>query len=85
VGLLLLLAPFAAVVARTLARARTVAHDRWVVASAFGSLAVLFLTGVTIDYRFFSFVPALAFVMLAILRRLSSPSGSPIEGANPAR
>jgi O-antigen ligase len=85
VGLLLLLAPFAAVVARTLARARTVAHDRWVVAAAFGSLVVLFLTGVTIDYRFFSFVPALAFVMLAILRRLPSTSGSPIEGANPAR
>jgi hypothetical protein len=26
---------------------------------------------VTLDYRFFSFVPALSFVMLAILRRLT--------------
>ena len=70
-GLLLLLAPFAAVVARTLARARTVTADRWIVAAASGSLVVVFLTGATIDYRFFSFVPALPFVMLAILRRLT--------------
>jgi O-antigen ligase len=71
VGLLLLLAPFAAIVAKTLARARTVTADRWIVAAASGSLVVVFLTGATIDYRFFSLVPALPFVMLAILRRLT--------------
>jgi O-antigen ligase len=70
-GLLLLLAPFAAIVTRTLARARAVTDDRWIVAAASGSLIVVFLTGVTLDYRFFSFVPALSFVMLAILRRLT--------------
>src|SRR5262245_42748491 len=70
-GLFLLLAPFATIVARTLARARAVTADRWIVAAASGSLMVVFLTGVTLDYRFFSFVPALAFVMLAILRRLT--------------
>lgn len=71
VGLLLLLAPFAAIMVRTLARARTVTADRWIVAAASGSLVVVFLTGGTIDLRFFSLVPALPFVMLAILRRLT--------------
>jgi O-antigen ligase len=85
VGLLLVLAPFAAVVTKALARARTVTGDRWIVAAATGSLMVVFVTGVTIDLRFFSFVPALPFVMLAILRRLSIAPGSPIEGTNPAR
>jgi O-antigen ligase len=74
VGLLLLLAPFAAVLGRTLARARTMTADRWIVAAASGSLVVVFLNGATIDYRFFSFVPALSFVMLAILRRLGQPT-----------
>jgi O-antigen ligase len=71
VGLLLLLAPFAAIVARALARARAVTADRWIAAAAAGSLVVVFLNGLTLDYRFFSLVPALPFVMLAILRRLT--------------
>jgi len=75
VGLLLLLAPFAVVFTRALARARTVTADRWIVAAASGSLMVAFLTGVTLDYRFFSFVPALPFVMLAILRRVTDDPG----------
>jgi hypothetical protein len=48
-----------------------VTADRWIVAAACGSLIVVFLTGMTIDLRFFSLVPALPFVMLAILRRLT--------------
>ena len=75
VGLLLLLGPFVVIVARALARARSIAADRWIVAAACGSLIVVVLNGMTLDYRFFSFVPALSFVMLAILRRVTSESG----------
>ena len=84
VGLLALLGPFVVIVARALARARSVVADRWIVAAACGSLIVVVLNGMTLDYRFFSFVPALSFVMLAILRRVTSESGRSVGATNPA-
>jgi O-antigen ligase len=68
-GLLLLLAPFVAIGAKALAHARTSPADRWIVGAAMGSLAVVALTAFANDFHYFSFVPALSFVMLAILRR----------------
>jgi O-antigen ligase len=80
VGLLLLLGPFVVIVARALACARSAVADRWIVAAACGALIVIVLDGMTVDFRFFSFVPALSFVILAILRRVTSES-SPSAGA----
>lgn len=84
VGLLLLIAPFAVIVARAIARARQVAVDRWIVAAAGGSLLIVVLDGMTLDYRFFSFVPALSFVMLAILRRVTGGPGVGVVTTDPA-
>ena len=70
-GLLLLLAPFVVIVTKALARAPSSPTDRWIVAAASGSLVVVMLAGLASDYHYFSFVPALSFVMLAILRRMT--------------
>jgi len=78
IGLVLLLGPFAVIVAKALTRARSMGADRWIVAAACGSLMVVLLNGMTLDYRFFSFVPALLFVLLAIIRRITSESVPPV-------
>jgi O-antigen ligase len=84
VGLLLLLTPFAVIVTRALARARLVVDGRWIVAASCGSLIVILLDGTTFDFRFFSFVPALSFVMLALLRRTTGTSSARVAATNPA-
>lgn len=68
-GLLLYAVPFVAFSLEGLRRARTRGPDSWVFAAALASLAVIVLTGATLDYRFFSFALMLPWVCLAILRR----------------
>jgi O-antigen ligase len=69
-GLLLLLVPFIVIVTKALAHSLSSPTDRWIVGAASGSLVIVMLTGFANDYHYFSFVPALSFVMLAMLRRL---------------
>ena len=73
VGLLLLLGPFAVVLVRSLRRARAPSPDRWLLIGASAAILVIILTGATIDYRFFSFAPAVPWLFLGLLRRAISP------------
>jgi O-antigen ligase len=73
VGLLLMLAPFVVIVLRALRRARAPSPDRWLLIGVSAAVAVLSLAGTTFDYRFFSFVPALPWLLLGLLRRAIPP------------
>jgi O-antigen ligase len=75
VGLFLLLAPFVVIATRSLRRARQLSPDRWLLIGGSAAVAVVLLTGATIDFRFFSFVPALPWLLLGLLRRVIPPQG----------
>ena len=42
---------------------------RWFVSGALGALAIYVLTANANDFRFFSFIPALPWLLLGMLRR----------------
>jgi O-antigen ligase len=83
-GLLLLFVPFIVIGTKALARARSSPADRWIVGAASGSLVVVMLTATANDYHYFSLVPALSFVMLAILRRMTGDWSPHADIARPA-
>jgi O-antigen ligase len=75
VGFLLFLLPWIPIVADGVRRVRTPSPDRWLPVAMLASIALLAINAATLDYRFFSFVPGLAWLALALLRRwLSSPA-----------
>ncbi len=80
VGLLLLLAPWIVITARSVSRIRRVPEGRWLLVAAVGAAWVVALTGTTIDYRFFSFVPAVPWLFLGLarmeLRRVGRPESA---------
>jgi O-antigen ligase len=78
VGLLLLLGPFAAMMLSAVRRARAPSSDRWLLIAAPAAILVIVLTGVTLDYRFFSFVPAVPWLFLGLLRRVIPPQGASV-------
>jgi len=69
VGLFLLLAPFAAVASTALRRARAPSSDRWLLIGASAAVVALILAGTTYDYKYFSLMVALPYLLLALLRR----------------
>jgi O-antigen ligase len=71
VGLVLYVAPFLLVGIRALRRPPP-ESERWLLASALGSLVVVYVTASTLDFRFFSFAQMLPFAFLGILRRLTA-------------
>jgi len=68
IGLLLFVAPFLILGYRGIA-GWTRSRENWIVVASMSSLLVLFLSALTLDFRFFSLAQALPFVFLAILRR----------------
>jgi O-antigen ligase len=69
VGLLLFLAPFVTVGWRAARRARLPSPDRWFFVAGLGVIGVVLLNATTVDYRLLSFVPALPWLFLGLLRR----------------
>jgi O-antigen ligase len=69
-GLMLMLLPWSIVVGENLRRARAPSGSLgWLTVSLMAILAVYVLTALTTDMRFFSFVPALSWVAVGLLRR----------------
>jgi O-antigen ligase len=75
VGLLLFLVPFVPVMLRAARRARLPAPDRWFFVAGLGVIGVVELNAATVDYRFFSLVPALPWLFLGLMRRNLSATG----------
>jgi O-antigen ligase len=69
VGLALLLIPAAIITWQALKMALASPELRWFVVGAIAALGVYVFTASSIDMRFFSFVPALTWLLLGILRR----------------
>ena len=68
-GFALFVLPWVAIVLRSLRRLRAPAPDRWFLVAMLGSIVLIFIDGATLDYRFYSYVPMLAWLSLALLRR----------------
>ncbi len=75
VGLMLFLLPFGPVLWRAWRRARIPSPSRWFYVAGLASIVVIEVNAVTLDYRFFSFVPVLAWLFLGLLRREVASSG----------
>jgi O-antigen ligase len=74
VGLLLFVVPFVVVMLRAARRVRLPAPDRWFFVAGLGVIGVVELNATTVDYRFFSLVPALPWLFLGLMRRnLTAP------------
>jgi drug/metabolite transporter (DMT)-like permease len=69
VGFVLFLLPWVVIIARALRRARAPTPDRWFLVAAVGGILLVAVNGGTTDYRFFSFVPMVAWLLLGLLRR----------------
>jgi O-antigen ligase len=69
IGFAIFVLPWVTILLRGLGRARRATPDRWFVAAMLGSIVLLGVNAATLDYRFFSFVPMLGWLMLALLRR----------------
>ena len=69
IGLALLLVPWLTIGWRALVDASKHPDVRWFVSGALGALAVYFFTANANDFRFFSFIPALPWLFLGLLRR----------------
>ena len=68
-GLVVFLLPWIIVMYRTLRRLRSTRYPRWFTLSLLGIVGVFVLIALTSDMRFFSFVPALAWIAVGLLRR----------------
>jgi O-antigen ligase len=81
IGFAIFLVPWIAVLVRAGARVRRVAADRWFVAAMLASIVVLAINAATLDYRFYSFVPMLGWLSLALLRRrCAEPPSTTLSG-----
>jgi O-antigen ligase len=77
VGLLLLLLPWLWICRNALRRIRARAPDRWLDVAGVGAVFLIAFTGATLDLRFFSFVPAVLWLFLALMRRADADSRIP--------
>jgi O-antigen ligase len=69
IGLVLFVLPFAAVIWRALRYARRAGPDQWFYVAGLGTITVIGITAGTLDYRFYSFIPMLAWMFLGLVRR----------------
>ena len=75
IGFAIFVLPWIAIFLRGAGRVRMLAPDRWFVVAMLGSIFLLAVNAATLDYRFFSFVPMLGWLSLALLRRrLAEPA-----------
>jgi O-antigen ligase len=75
VGFAIFVLPWLAIFLRGLGRVRKPAPDRWFLAAMLASIVLLAVNAATLDYRFFSFVPMLGWLSLALVRRrLAEPA-----------
>lgn len=72
VGLLLLVLPWLWICLNALRRIRARAPDRWIDVAGVAAVFVIAFTGATLDLRFFSFVPAVLWLFLALMRRAAA-------------
>jgi hypothetical protein len=75
IGLALLLIPWLTIIGRALKVALARPEMRWFLVGSIAAVAVYVLVANTLDMRFFSFVPALPWVFLGLLRRGHSFGG----------
>lgn len=75
-GLALLLMPWLVIIVKSLKLATARPELRWFVVGSFAAIAVYVLVANTLDMRFFSFVPALPWLFLGLLRRGRSFGGA---------
>ena len=73
VGLLLLLLPQLVIVLLAANRARAPSAERWLLVGGIAAVAVVALSAATLDLRFFSFVPAVPWIFLGLMRRVVGP------------
>jgi O-antigen ligase len=69
VGFAIFVLPWIAIVLRGLGKVRRPAPDRWFLAAMLASILLLAVNAATLDYRFFSLVPMLGWLSLALVRR----------------
>jgi O-antigen ligase len=69
IGFAIFVLPWLPILARAGARLRRATPDRWFIAAMLASIVVLAVDAATLDYRYFSFVPMLGWLFLALLRR----------------
>jgi O-antigen ligase len=81
IGLLLYALPFLILAGLAVARVRARTPDGWVIVGTLASLFVIVLSGVTLDFRFFSFAQALPWILLAVLR--GATTTAPISSSQP--
>jgi O-antigen ligase len=72
IGLVLYGLPFIVLGIQGFARSRLPGPDRWLLIGALGGLGVIAFTAASVDFRFFSVVQMLPFLLLALLRRVTS-------------
>lgn len=68
-GFVILFVPWIIVLYRTLRRLGSTRYPTWFTLGLLGIVGVYVLTALTVDMRFFSFVPALAWIAIGLLRR----------------
>jgi O-antigen ligase len=74
-GFAIFVLPWIAIFLRGLSKVRKPAPDRWFLAAMLASIVLLAVNAATLDYRFFSFVPMLGWLSLALVRRrLAEPA-----------
>ena len=81
VGLLVFVVPWAVILVRALRAARAPSPGRWFLVAGVGSILVIGINAGTLDYRFFSFVPMIAWLFLGLLRRQLDPESIAPEPA----
>jgi O-antigen ligase len=69
VGLGLFLLPWAVIGRRAISAARRSPDRRWLFAAVVGGVAIYIISASTYDARFFSFVPAIPWILLGVARR----------------
>lgn len=78
VGFLLLLLPWVWICGRAVRRVWRHASDPWLNVAGVGVVAVVALTGATLDLRFFSFVPMIVWLLVGLMRRSDTREPLPV-------
>jgi O-Antigen ligase len=69
VGLALFALPWVSILWRAFRRARAPSERQWFLVAATASILVIAIDGATLDYRYFSFIPMVAWLFLGLVRR----------------
>jgi O-antigen ligase len=76
VGLILLLIPWGLIYVRTVSAARRANEHQWFFVGVASALPVYIISASTYDTRFFSYLPALPWILLGLARRLAADEES---------